>query len=252
MASPNRYANALGGTDFFGTLIHEVGHTLGLAHSTLAATGPDARPGRGKFSSSQPGPNGKFDLDEGSDGIRGSSDDRRLDDVNAVYFKKADNDPFSLPEDDTIDSTTYSRELEDLPSGHLSPAIPTREAAEALHSRPATEAMMVGGGSLVPAWVRRGLGADDIATHPRARPFRRTAGRRPGTGGVGRGVPDEPRSAIDVLSPIRSSSRQPGSVPQSTLFARRSVAYQRSRVSPRVNQTPTPTRMTPVATRANF
>jgi hypothetical protein len=160
---PSLEIPALGGTDFFGTLVHETGHTLGLGHPTHLTTGQEQRPSPGKFSFSQEGPNGKFDLDEGPDGIRGTSDDERGDDVNAVFFKKAENDPFTLPEDDIIDSTTYSRELEDLPSGHGSPAVPTREAAAALFSRPATEAMMVSGGSLVPGRVRRGLGVDDVA-----------------------------------------------------------------------------------------
>ncbi|MDF1656883.1 MAG: hypothetical protein P1U58_04680 [Verrucomicrobiales bacterium] len=153
----------IGGTDFFGTLIHEFGHTLGIAHPTLMANEVNASRGRGKFSMAEPGPNGKFDIDEGPDGIRGSSDDDRGDDINTVYFKKSDNNPFSLPEDDVIDSTTYSRNLEDLPSGSTSPNVASREVAADLFSLPNTEAMIVGGGSLVPAQIRRGLGADDVA-----------------------------------------------------------------------------------------
>ncbi|MEM6279971.1 MAG: hypothetical protein AAF733_10865, partial [Verrucomicrobiota bacterium] len=106
----------IGGTDFLGTLIHEFGHALGVAHPTLMGTEVDARGGRGKFSMATEGPNGKFDIDEGGDGLRGSADDRRGDDVNTVYFKKDDNNPFILPDDDIIDSTTYSRDLADLPA----------------------------------------------------------------------------------------------------------------------------------------
>jgi hypothetical protein len=47
--------------------------------------------------------------------VIGSSDDLRGDDVNLNYFKTADNNPFTLPA--TIDSTTYSRDTSNLPSG---------------------------------------------------------------------------------------------------------------------------------------
>jgi len=152
----------LGGTDFFGTLIHEFGHTLGLAHPNLAPTGTMGR-GTGKFAATTPGPNGEPDLDAGEDGIRGSADDERGDDVNAVHFRKADNDPFTLPESGVIDSTTYSRNPEDLPAGDRSPNVSSREVAAELFSLPSTESMMVGGGSLRRGQVRRGLGADDVA-----------------------------------------------------------------------------------------
>lgn len=153
----------IGGTDFFGTLIHEFGHTLGLAHPTLIPQGPISRGILGKFSTAAPGPNGKLDLDEGSDGLRGSADDERGDDINAVYFKIEDNNPFTLPANDVIDSTTYSREVEKLPSGHQSPIVSSREVALNVFSMENTEGMMVSGGSLIPGQVRRGLSADDIA-----------------------------------------------------------------------------------------
>ncbi len=153
----------LGGTDFFGTLIHEFGHTLGLAHPTLIPQGLNLPRGEGKFTTAEPGPNGKLDLDEGDDGLRGSSDDKRGDDVNAVFFKILDNNPYTLPEDGVFDSTTYSRKLEDLPEGDQSPAVSSREVARKVYSLEATEGMMVSGGSLIPGQVRRGLSADDIA-----------------------------------------------------------------------------------------
>lgn len=150
------------GTDFFGTLLHEYGHTLGLNHPTLIPRGPVQR-GQGKFTTAAPGPNGKLDLDEGEDGLRGSADDERGDDINAVFFKKEDNNPFTLPGSDIIDSTTYSRSLEDLPAGDQSPNVSSREVAERLYSLTATEGKMVSGGSLVPSQIRRGLTADDVA-----------------------------------------------------------------------------------------
>ncbi|MDF1824753.1 MAG: hypothetical protein P1U68_08935 [Verrucomicrobiales bacterium] len=153
----------LGGTDFFGTLIHEFGHTLGLAHPTLMGAEVNAKGGRGKYSMATKGPNGKFDINEGSDKVRGSADDERGDDANAVFFKTSDNNPFTLPESGIIDSTTYSRKLEDLPSSARSPNVASREVASDLFSLPNTEAMIVGGGSLIPGQIRRGLGADDVA-----------------------------------------------------------------------------------------
>jgi hypothetical protein len=153
----------LGGTDFFGTLIHEFGHTLGLAHPTLIPRGQNLARGEGKFTTAEPGPNGKLDLDQGEDGLRGSADDERGDDVNAVFFKKADNDPYTLPESGIIDSTTYSREVEDLPEGDRSPNVSSREIARKVFALESTEGMMVSGGSLIPGQVRRGLSADDIA-----------------------------------------------------------------------------------------
>lgn len=160
---PSMEIPKLGGTDFFGTLIHEFGHTLGLAHPTLTGAEANASGGRGKFTMATKGPNGKFDADESSDGLRGSADDERGDDINAVYFKKSDNNPFTLPESDIIDSTTYSRKLEDLPSGSKSPNVASREVANDIFSLPNSEAMIVGGGSLIPGQIRRGLGADDVA-----------------------------------------------------------------------------------------
>ena len=153
----------LDGVDFFGTLIHEFGHTLGLAHPTLIPAGLDLERGVGKFTTAMPGPNGKLDLDEGQDGLRGSADDVRGDDVNAVYFKKSDNNPYTLPENNIVDSTTYSREPGDLPSGDRSPNVSSREVAAKVFSLPSTEGMMVSGGSLIPGQVRRGLTPDDVA-----------------------------------------------------------------------------------------
>ena len=160
---PSLEIQKLGGTDFFGTLIHEFGHTLGLAHPTLMPRGLNLPRGRGKFTTAAPGPNGKLDLEEGDDRLRGTADDERGDDINAVYFKKDDNNPYTLPESGIIDSTTYSRSLEDLPAGDQSPNVSSREVAEDVYSLSLTEGKMVSGGSLIPGQIRRGLAADDVA-----------------------------------------------------------------------------------------
>lgn len=152
-----------GGTDFFGTLVHELGHMLGLGHPTLIPEGLELRRGRGKFSTASPGPNGRLDLDEGEDGLRGSADDQRGDDINAVFFKIEDNNPFTLPANGVFDSTTYSLDVEKLPPGHTWPIIGSREVASEIYSREHSENIMVSGGSLTRGQVRRGLTPDDVA-----------------------------------------------------------------------------------------
>lgn len=151
----------LNGADFFGTLAHEVGHALGLAHPTEPTQG--GAPGKGKFATVRPGPNERLDLDAGDDGVRGSHDDRRADDINLVFFKRADNNPFTLPDSGVIDSTTYSRDIAHLPSGSIWVNVSSREVANEIFGLPSTEGLMVGGGSLIPGQVRRGLTADDVA-----------------------------------------------------------------------------------------
>ncbi|MDF1740604.1 MAG: hypothetical protein P1U86_15690 [Verrucomicrobiales bacterium] len=161
--SPSIEVPAQGGTDIFGTMVHEMGHCLGLAHPALSP--PPGTPTRGKkYTASTPGPNGKFDLDPGPDGVGGTRDDIRGDDENLSYFKRADNNPFTLPEDGVYDSTTYSLEPADLPSGSTFSAMGDRIVAVSDEYRLENiEALMVTGGSLKPGQVRRALGADDVA-----------------------------------------------------------------------------------------
>jgi hypothetical protein len=154
---PSAEIPAVGGTDVFGVLIHEVGHTLGLAHPTLQQSG------LGIATTSTTGPNGVFDYEPGLDGVMGSADDLRGDDVNLNYFKIADNSPFTLPQDDIIDSTTYSRLLENLPQGDTYSATANLSVASEVYGLERTMAIMAGGGSLTPGQVRRGLSADDVA-----------------------------------------------------------------------------------------
>ncbi len=102
--------------DFETVLIHEMCHALGLGHVNLGNVGGLAAPER-EYVSSTVGANGVFDLDPGPDGVIGSADDVRGDDLNRHFFKIVDNDPFRLPSTDVVDSSTYSKDLSVLPAG---------------------------------------------------------------------------------------------------------------------------------------
>ena len=140
--------------DFESVLLHELGHSMGLAHCNLGAgAGADS-----EFTNSTDGVNNAFDADDGVDNIDGSDDDVRGDDVNLNYFKQADNNPFTIA--GTIDATTYSRDILDLPVGDLYSA----NASQALGNSGLatdTEAVMQQGSPNGQA--QRTLAADDVA-----------------------------------------------------------------------------------------
>jgi len=144
--------------DFESVALHEIGHCLGMAHINAASesgfTGKDQN-----YTKATAGANGAFDLNAGADGIIGSSDDIRGDDQNLVWFRKSNNDPFTI--DSVIDSTTYSRNPSDLPAGHSFAANADR-AVSTLLGYVKTEAVMQQGTSYDEA--QRTLGHDDVAT----------------------------------------------------------------------------------------
>lgn len=160
----------VGAFDFESVLLHELGHSLGLAHPNLASEsglsgaatnytkttdGPDddAAPGS---------PHDDYDLNAGADGVIGSADDVRGDDVNLNWFKTADNNPFTLPGSGIIDSSTYSRDIANLPGSDLFSANGGRDVAALLPGVPAnTEAVLQQGTS--PGEAQRTLAADDVA-----------------------------------------------------------------------------------------
>ena len=154
--------------DFESVALHEVGHCLGMAHINAATesklpssksnytkatngTDPDLDP--------DPDPDKGFDLDPGPDGVIGSNDDVRGNDKNLVWFRRSNNDPFTI--DTVIDSTTYSRDTVKLPTGHSFAANADR-AVSTLLSYPKTEAVMQQGTFYDEA--QRTLGHDDVAT----------------------------------------------------------------------------------------
>jgi hypothetical protein len=101
--------------DFESVALHELGHCIGLAHPNLSSesglTGSDQN-----YTKSTSGADGAYDLGIGADGVRGSADDVRGDDVNLHWFRRSDNNPFNTSA--TADITTYARSTALLPAGH--------------------------------------------------------------------------------------------------------------------------------------
>jgi len=143
--------------DFESVLLHEMGHSLGLAHCNIASES-ELNPILQDYTKSLVGDNGNFDLNAGADGIIGSADDVRGDDININYFKIADNNPFTISE--TIDISTYSRDLANLPNGNLFSANGDRGVANSLFFS-GTETVMQQG--TFNGEQQRALGFDDIA-----------------------------------------------------------------------------------------
>lgn len=136
-----------GAFDFESVFLHELGHSLGLAHvnlgfQSISAGGPTLTDAEQEFSNATFGTNGIYDLDAGADGVIGSSDDIRGDDVNLQYFKIADNNPFTLPASGIIDSSTYSRDLNDLPAGHSFATNASEDVARDVFGIANTESVM--------------------------------------------------------------------------------------------------------------
>ncbi|MCC6764628.1 MAG: hypothetical protein IT293_08190 [Deltaproteobacteria bacterium] len=143
--------------DFESTALHEVGHCLGLAHPNLSTesglTGNDQN-----YTKSTNGADDVFDVDDGADDVIGSSDDARGDDVNLHWFRTSNDDPFTIA--GVVDATTYSRNVADLPSGHLFPTNADRTVASLL-GYPNTEAVMQQGAFFDED--QRRLATDDVA-----------------------------------------------------------------------------------------
>jgi hypothetical protein len=104
-----------GQIDFESVALHELGHCIGLAHVNAASE--SGLTGNNKnYTKATDGSNNQFDINPGADGVIGSNDDIRGDDVNLHWYRKSNNNPFTI--DTTVDSSTYARDLSDLPTGH--------------------------------------------------------------------------------------------------------------------------------------
>ncbi|TDJ15553.1 MAG: hypothetical protein E2O66_01195, partial [Deltaproteobacteria bacterium] len=146
------------GVDFESVALHELGHCIGEAHANLASESNLSDPQANATKSTDGADNG-FDTNNGADDVYGSSDDLRDDDVNLHWFRKSNNNPFSIA--NTVDSSTYSRDLADLPSGDNFAANGDRSVSSLL-GVPNTEAVMQQG-TFVDEDQRR-LSHDDAAT----------------------------------------------------------------------------------------
>lgn len=107
---------ALSEYDVESVLLHEVGHCIGLAHPNLG--NESGLPDQDDFDYAKTllGVNGSYDIASGGDGIRGSRDDQRGDDINMNWFRIGSNDPFLYESE--IDLDTYSNDIADLPASH--------------------------------------------------------------------------------------------------------------------------------------
>jgi hypothetical protein len=103
------------GFDFESVLLHELGHCQGLNHVNHASESGLSDP-QANGSKSTPGPDGVFNQGAGSDGLHGSRDDLRGDDVNLHWYVRGQNNPGVFLA--IADTTTLARELIALPAGH--------------------------------------------------------------------------------------------------------------------------------------
>ena len=100
--------------DLESVTLHEMGHALGLGHTNLASESGLDHP-QSEATAAYKGSDGTFNVNPGSDGVYGSSDDIRGDDLNFNYFNPSNN-PFVLAT--PTDKSLYKNGLSYLPSGH--------------------------------------------------------------------------------------------------------------------------------------
>jgi uncharacterized repeat protein (TIGR01451 family) len=113
----NLATNNAGKVDFESVLLHEAGHCIGMDHNALGPSEigtQDFNHPQLYFANAKRGADATFDTTAGADGVRGTRDDLRDDDVNISWFRKGVNDPWAMPAG-TIDRTTFSVNLSDLP-----------------------------------------------------------------------------------------------------------------------------------------
>ncbi|WP_386065829.1 fibronectin type III domain-containing protein [Tahibacter sp. UC22_41] len=201
--------------DFESALLHEMLHAHGLAHPNHAdesGLSGDAYYG----TKSTRGPNGVFNQAAGPDGIHGSADDVRGDDVNLHWYARTVNNPGLLP--DLIDLTTMIRALTALPAGHAFAANGSRNVLAAL-GFPDAEAAAVQGAR--PGEAQRHLQHDDIAMLRLA---------RAGMDGV-EGTADDYRTKLVYIgrytNPVGETCQIPVRFDNTTAFASTSLSTAR-------------------------
>ena len=143
--------------DFESVLLHELGHSLGLAHCNAATESGLAGNDR-NYTKATDGVDNVFNVAAGVDGIIGSADDVRGDDVNLGWFQIGGNDPFTIA--GTVDNTTYTRDVASLPVGDLFVANADRTVGADLGYADSEAAMQQG---TFNDEAQRSLGHDDVA-----------------------------------------------------------------------------------------
>lgn len=144
--------------DFESVLLHEIGHCQGLNHVNHASESGLSDP-QANGTKSGPGGNGVLNQGAGSDGIHGSRDDVRGDDVNLHWYIRGQNNPGVFLA--TADSSTMARALNFLPAGHNFAANGDRDVMNALGFADAEAVMQQG---TPPREAKRNLLHDDLMT----------------------------------------------------------------------------------------
>ncbi len=154
----NNATDIASGYDFESVLLHELGHCQGLNHVNHASESGFNDP-QANGSKSAPGADGVLNQNAGSDGLHGSRDDLRGDDVNLHWYLRGQNNPGLF--NPVADSTTMARELNFLPSGHRFAANADRSVMAALGFANSEAVMQQG----TPAReAKRHLHHDDLMT----------------------------------------------------------------------------------------
>jgi Tol biopolymer transport system component len=144
--------------DFESTLLHEMLHAHGVAHPNHAdESGLNGNAYYGTKSAI--GPNNLWNQDAGADGVHGSADDVRGDDINLHWYQRGVNNPGLLPA--VIDETTMARAPGALPAGHSFAANANRQVLAGLGFAEAEAAAVQGARA---GEAQRHLQHDDIAT----------------------------------------------------------------------------------------
>jgi len=146
--------------DFESVALHELGHCVGLSHPNLGSQS-GVSGANTNYSVSLAGPDTSFGFNSGNDNIIGSADDIRGDDDNLHFFYPANNNPFS--ENAVVDTTTYTRDVAQLPVGDFFPANADRQVSNLpRYAAPFTEASMQQG--TFNDEIQRTLSHDDVST----------------------------------------------------------------------------------------
>jgi len=140
--------------DFESVFLHELGHSLGLAHCNLGG----AASGATDFTNTTNGVDNIFNTDDATDGVDGTADDIRGDDVLLNFFRTSDNNPFGIAA--TVDQTTYSAQVANLPAGDNFCANASRQVSAALGFGDSEACMNQG---TFNNEAQRELGFDDVA-----------------------------------------------------------------------------------------